>query len=269
MEIEKKEAADMNDAPPSDPKNCLYNCSECSSNIEIISLDENNIEFICNNKHNIKIEIKEYLNKMKQYNKIKLNDDKCDVHKKEYLSYCFDCNNHLCKDCLKTGNHKYHYKINIIEILPEDEILDKIRSLIQKNIIKINKLKKDKTKTEERLSNILNKNIEKIKSIKNENKEKNNKKEEDELKVNKREYESKIKKLKEEYDNKIKEIKNEENLQIKEEKDIKKKENENIMDDETNNENLEKEKREGININIENNLAKEKIIKLDNFTLQP
>ena len=126
MEIEKKEAADMNDAPPSDPKNCLYNCSECSSNIEIISLDENNIEFICNNKHNIKIEIKEYLNKMKQYNKIKLNDDKCDVHKKEYLSYCFDCNNHLCKDCLKTGNHKYHYKINIIEILPEDEILDKI-----------------------------------------------------------------------------------------------------------------------------------------------
>ena len=117
MEIEKKEAADMNDAPPSDPKNCLYNCSECSSNIEIISLDENNIEFICNNKHNIKIEIKEYLNKMKQYNKIKLNDDKCDVHKKEYLSYCFDCNNHLCKDCLKSGEHKYHYKINIKKLI--------------------------------------------------------------------------------------------------------------------------------------------------------
>ena len=97
-----------------------------------------------------------------------------------YLSYCFDCNNHLCKDCLKTGNHKYHYKINIIEILPEDEILDKIRSLIQKNKIKINQLKKDKTKTEERLSNILNKNIEKIKSKKKENKEKNNKKEKDE-----------------------------------------------------------------------------------------
>ena len=53
-----------------------------------------------------------------------------------------------------------------------------------------------------------------------------------------------------------KEIKNEENLQIKEEKD--KKENENTID----NENLKKEKREGININVENNLDKEKIIKL-------
>ena len=154
MEIEKKEATDMNDAPPSELKNCLYNCSECSSNIEIISLDENNIEFTCNKKHNIKIEIKEYLNKMKQYNNIELNGDKCDKHKKEYLSYCFDCNKHLCKDCLKKGDHKCHFKINIIEILPENDTLDKIRTLIQNNKIKINQLNKDKIKTENILNNI-------------------------------------------------------------------------------------------------------------------
>ena len=72
MEIEKKETAEMNDATTSDPKNCLYYCSKCSFNIETVSLDENNIEFTCNNKHDIKIEIKEYLNRMKQYNNIKL-----------------------------------------------------------------------------------------------------------------------------------------------------------------------------------------------------
>ena len=85
MEIKMKEYLDMNDAPPLELKNCLCNCSECSSNIEILSLDENKIKFICNNKHNIDIPIKEYLKKMKNYNDIKLNDDKCDKHKRVYI----------------------------------------------------------------------------------------------------------------------------------------------------------------------------------------
>ena len=139
-----KGSIDMNDAPPLELKNSLYNCSECSSNIEILSLDENKIKFICNNKHNIDMEIKEYLKKMKNFNNIKLNDDICDKHKKEYLSYCFDCNIHLCQDCLKTKEHSYHYKINIIEILPEDEILKKIEYIIKNNKKKINDLKQSK-----------------------------------------------------------------------------------------------------------------------------
>ena len=102
-----KENIDMNDVPPLELNNCLYNCSECSSNIEILSLDENSIKFKCNNNHNIILEIKEYLNKMKHYNNIKTNCDKCDKHKNEYLSYCFDCHIHLCKDCLKTREHSY------------------------------------------------------------------------------------------------------------------------------------------------------------------
>ena len=126
-----KEFLDMNDAPTLELKNCLYNCTECSSNIEILSFDKNKIKFIYNNNHNIEIEIKEYLEKMKHYNNVKLNDDKCDKHKKEYLSYCFDCNIHLCQYCLKTKEHSYHYKINIIEVLPEDEKLKKIGNIIQ------------------------------------------------------------------------------------------------------------------------------------------
>ena len=44
----------------------------------------------------------------------------------------------LCKDCLKLGGHSYHYKINIIEILPKDESLTKINNIINENKIKIN-----------------------------------------------------------------------------------------------------------------------------------
>ena len=71
MEINKKDLIDMNDAPPLELENCLYNCTECSSNIEILLLDENKIKFKCNNEHNIEIEIKEYINKMKKYKNIK------------------------------------------------------------------------------------------------------------------------------------------------------------------------------------------------------
>ena len=73
MEIKTKECIDMNDAPPSKLNNYLYNCTECSSNIEILSLDEHNIKFICHNKdnkHNVNIKIEEYLDKIKQYNMI-------------------------------------------------------------------------------------------------------------------------------------------------------------------------------------------------------
>ena len=48
----------------------LYNCTECSSAIEILSIneDECSIEFQCiKNKHKKKILINEYLNKMKKF----------------------------------------------------------------------------------------------------------------------------------------------------------------------------------------------------------
>ena len=69
-----------------------YHCSECESLIEIMILDEEYIEFKCNNNnHNIKIKIKEYLNKIKENkHNIILNNSICNKHKEEYFSYCFD-----------------------------------------------------------------------------------------------------------------------------------------------------------------------------------
>ena len=100
--------------------NIYYNCSECSSLIEIISINEKNniIKFKCNNKnnnHNKEMIIKEYLKKMKK-NKI--------IHNKEYIKYYFNCNKHLCKLCLKSKEHIKHNKSNIIvEIQPNKEDL--------------------------------------------------------------------------------------------------------------------------------------------------
>ena len=103
-------------------KEILYNCNECSSPIELLSIDEKEymIEFICiNNNHKKKISIKEYIDKMKKYNNKNTNKDKCDGHNnKEYECYCLDCNKHLCKECLKTRDHINHRKNSIIEIQP-------------------------------------------------------------------------------------------------------------------------------------------------------
>ena len=69
----------LNDAPPPsfeiDNGEIYYNCSECSSPIEIVSINENKniIEFNCLNKEsnhpkNIIMPLKEYIEKMKKYN---------------------------------------------------------------------------------------------------------------------------------------------------------------------------------------------------------
>ena len=207
MERKTKESKDMINSSSLILNNCLYNCTECSSNLEILSLDENYIKFICNNNHNIYIKIEEYISKMKQYNNIKLNEDKCDKHKKKFLSYCFDCKYHLCEDCLIQGEHIYHYKLYILEILPKNEVLDKIRNLIKDNKIRINLLKKEKIKKENKLNSILDKNIKIIKRIINKNKINNKIKEKEELELINNKYKSDIEKLKNEYENKIKEIK--------------------------------------------------------------
>ena len=202
-----KEIKDMNEAPRLESNKMLYNCSECSSTIEIISFNENNIEFKCNNKHNIKMEIKDYLNKMKKYTNIKLNDKACDEHGEEYLSYCFDCDMHLCKECLKLGKHSYHYKIILIELTQNSDSLNEIFELIKQNKIKLKNLNISKNKTEKKLYDLMAKNINEIKNKLNEKKELNNKNEKEEININNNNFKKEIKKLKEEYEKQIKKIK--------------------------------------------------------------
>ena len=105
--------------------NILYNCTECSSLIEVllISEDKNIIKFKCLNKDcNVEktMSMNEYFKKMEKYNQRYINEDTCRKHisckNNKYVSYCFDCNCHLCEECLKTREHICHNKNNIIEI---------------------------------------------------------------------------------------------------------------------------------------------------------
>ena len=172
-----KDLNDMNESLTLELKNINYLCLECSSLIEITQIDEEFIEFKCNNNHYIKMNIKDYLDKIKE-NKNKmalsdcliLNNSICNKHKKEYLSYCFECNMHLCKKCLITGEHSYHYKINIIEIIPNNKVLKKIENLIDSNDKKRKDLIQNKKDIENKINEILNKNVNKIKDIKYQNK---------------------------------------------------------------------------------------------------
>ena len=137
----------------------FYNCTECASEIEVLSINENEctIEFQCiNNKHKKKMSIKQYINKMKNFNDNNINNDICNIHNLKYECYCLDCNIHLCKDCLKFRNHINHIKNSIIEIQPNNKELNIYEKLINnyENKIenlqrgKINKLKENKNKND-------------------------------------------------------------------------------------------------------------------------
>ena len=140
--------------------NIYYNCTECSSMIEILEINKEIIKFKCiNNKHEISMGINEYLEKMKKYNDIKINNDKCNINKNNiYISYCFNCNIHLCNECLKNREHINHYKNYIIEINPNKEELDKIKKMINenKNIIKNLIIERDKKNNEIKIEKYIN-----------------------------------------------------------------------------------------------------------------
>ena len=116
-EIENDYIMDTKEPEQQRQNEILYNCTECSSAIEILSIneDECSIEFQCiNNNHKKIIPINEYLNKMKNFNDRNINNDICNLHNLKYECYCLDCNIRLCKECLKLRNHVNHFKNNII-----------------------------------------------------------------------------------------------------------------------------------------------------------
>ena len=223
LEIDKKNEINTSDAAPPtlrpediELNEISYNCSECSSLIEILLINEDNniIKFKCLNKiknHNIKVmPINEYLKKMKKFNNSLVNKDKCEMHtNKRYITYCLDCNCHLCKDCLKTRTHINHNKNNIIaEIQPTKEELNIMKEIIKDYDIKLKNLKIEKIyKTNElekalnELKKIENKQMEEKLQINKSNREK-------ELKENYNKYISDIEVFKNEYEEKIKIRKN-------------------------------------------------------------
>ena len=89
-----EEEGDTKDVPLN-IKEMYYNCTECSSPIEVLYINEkkNIVEFKCTkNNHVKKILIKEFIEKMKKFNDKKINDDLCteDNHNNKYEFFCLD-----------------------------------------------------------------------------------------------------------------------------------------------------------------------------------
>ena len=199
---------DLGGAPPLELDNLYYNCTKCPSPIIITSIDEmnNDIEFKCH-EHDLKMSIREYIEKMKQFRNKNINSEICNKHNNKYFSYCFDCNKHLCEECVKNEDHIYHYKLYLLEIKPNIKILNDIEDKINKNKAKIKALNDKKIKKENKIKELLMNNINKIKEIKDKKKEMNENKKNKEIELYKTNYKIKINKLKEEYENKITNIK--------------------------------------------------------------
>ena len=101
----------MEEEPEPETKEPFYECSkeQCSSPIEIIFLDKENIEFRCFNKkssHIIKMKIGEFIDEMKRHSNSE-NKGIClfKNHYKKNKSYCLECNKHLCKICLESREY--------------------------------------------------------------------------------------------------------------------------------------------------------------------
>ena len=190
-------------------KEIYYNCTECNALIEILSIDEkeNTIEFLCSNQHKKLMPIKEFLDKMMDNDNVDINKDICQIHKNQYMSFCFDCKKHLCKDCLKTRDHIYHNKNNIIEIQPIKTELEIIKKIVKYYDDKLEKLKNKKFLIKKRLNSFLDKCKTDIDNIlqKEINSNETNKKLE--LENNKIKFSSDIKKIREKYEKEIKNLK--------------------------------------------------------------
>jgi hypothetical protein len=190
-------------------KEIYYNCTECNSLIEILSIDEkeNTIEFLCSNQHKKLMPIKEFLDKMMDNDNVDINKDICQIHKNQYMSFCFDCKKHLCKDCLKTRDHIYHNKNNIIEIQPIKTELKIIKKIVKYYDDKLEKLKNKKFLIKKRLNSFLDKCKTDIDNILQKEINNSETKKKLELENNKIKFSSDIKKIREKYEREIKNLK--------------------------------------------------------------
>ena len=106
----------------------ITRCPKCNLICLLTSfIKENNkfyINYSCENKHEGKIELKEYMNNYKNYSISKELCNNCGISQKDKngeFMYCSNCNKFICYDCFK--NHKDHFLYSI----------DKYDSLCQKH----------------------------------------------------------------------------------------------------------------------------------------
>ena len=188
-------------------------CPECSSAIQILSINEENntIKFRCIKENkSLSMSIKEYLKQIDE-NKNKLTDelkDKCKIHKdNNYVCYCLDCSCHLCNECLKKRIHVNHRKSIIVEIKPKKEEFDIVDEVIKDYEVKLENVKNEQKKKKYECEELLKKEKNKEKSkLERENKI-NEEKEKEEKEINNIKYLNDIEKIRKRYENEIKERK--------------------------------------------------------------
>ena len=239
-----------------------YTCTECSSHIEITSIDakKNAITFKCENHGEKTMPINRYISLMEKNTypfsicsicSLKQNENKdtpnfyyctkcqkiicsnkacinkhfdenkpnhenrkqeyfiennkrgvqCSLHqKKENVAFCFDCNRHLCKDCLKSGVHLKHSKATMLEIEPSDEDKKQFNDIIKKYKQKKLKLEKEKEKIEKELIDEKSKKIKELKTNFSKNLKENEKKKQNELNELRLKYENDKKLMEKKYE---------------------------------------------------------------------
>ena len=194
-------------------------CPDCGSSIEILSINENKIEYRCLNEKKKHKEETKFTKTIEEYLKIKENrdnnydeiKDKCHIENhnlNKYVSYCLDCRCHLCNECLKTKEHINHRKSNMIEIQPIEEEITLIKEVINDYKKEKEKLeKKEKEETEE-IDKSLKKEINEEENIYKRKKKDNEKKESEEKTENEKKYLSDVENIKKEYEEKLKIRKN-------------------------------------------------------------
>ena len=191
-----------------------YCCTDCISLIEILKINENNniIEFKCINKndsHQKSLKINQFLEKRKQQKigNSNINTDTCNEHGQKFMSYCFECNKHICEKCQNEGNHLLHSKINIIEVEPsneEKEILNKINEYYDEQIDLLNRYCISKSK---KINSIIKRKEEKLDEIKNKEIKEIKDKKELEIKKVKEKFLKEIELMKNEFDKNLKKLK--------------------------------------------------------------
>ena len=191
-----------------------YCCTDCTSLIEILKINENNniIEFKCINKndsHQKSLKINQFLEKRKQQKIVNsnTNTDTCNEHGQKFMSYCFDCNKHICEKCQNEGNHLLHSKINIIEVEPsneEKEILNKINEYYDEQIDLLKRYCISKSK---KINSIIKRKEEKLDEIKNKEIKEIKDKKELEIKKVKEKFLKEIELMKNEFDKNLEKLK--------------------------------------------------------------
>ena len=100
-----------------------YTCTECSSNIEITSLDEINniISFKCHLHGSKAMTIKDYLENMKKNTYLYNKCNSCgkiqnQINNNDIFNYCTNCKTIICNNCI-LNHDKNHLKIKTNEIM--------------------------------------------------------------------------------------------------------------------------------------------------------